>query len=282
MKSLSEADVEKFRHDEFLSPNEFLNEAERQDCLEGLARFERWLGEPVNTAKDHRWRTMPHITLPWVTNLAKDSRILDKIEDILGPDILMYTSTFFIKEANTTTVAAWHQDLTYHGLAPLDQITVWVALTDASEDAGCMEVLPFEGKPRQMAHVANVVDNSVNRAAQIITEPLDDSKSAAMALKPGQFSMHHGLSPHRSGPNRSNHRRIGLGLNYVPAHVHPKGEFRTGGMLLRGEDHLERFEPVAAPKAELDADSMAIREKVLTAYSNTYQEQEAIHIRDFG
>ncbi len=77
-----------------------------------------------------------------------------------------------------------------------------------------MEALSFKGEPRQLRHAARVVENSVNRASQKIVEPLDDSAPVAMPLAAGSYSLHHGLCPHRSGPNGADHRRIGLGLNY--------------------------------------------------------------------
>lgn len=279
MKSLSEDQIAAWRQDGFLFPFELLDKETRQECLEGLARFERWLGAPVNSTKELKWRTMPHITLPWVTKLASDPRILDPVEDLLGPDILIYTSTFFIKEPHTTTIAAWHQDSTYYGLKPAEEITVWVALSDASHAAGCMDVVSYEGAPKQMRHAAHVVENSVNRAGQVITEPLDESSLVAMELRGGQFSMHHGLCPHRSGPNTSDHRRIGIGLNYIPAHVRPAGAIRTSAMLMRGEDRGRHFDALTPPRAELDPDAIAAHAKAVNQYRETYIEQEELHAR---
>ena len=279
MASLSPAQVAAWRRDGFLYPFPLLSEAQRQDCLAGLARFEDWLGTPVNAAPDMRWRTMPHLILPWVAGLARDARLLDVVEGLIGPDILIWTSTFFIKEARSPTIAAWHQDSTYYGLSSPDEVTVWVALTDASQAAGCMDVLPVKGAPRQMRHQAQVVENSVNRAAQVIVEPLDEAPAVTMALAAGQFSMHHGLTPHRSGPNNSDHRRIGLGLNFISTGVRPVGAFRTAAMLVRGEDRFGHFEPMTPPRGELDAEALAAHARATTVYRETYKEQEALHAR---
>ena len=121
------------------------------------------------------WRSLTHACLPFYADLARNPRILDVVEDLIGPDILVWTSTFFIKEASSPTFAAWHQDSTYFGLDPYEQVTAWVALTDASQDAGCIEVLSAHGKPRQMRHVPKKLANSINRTGQTITEPLDES-----------------------------------------------------------------------------------------------------------
>jgi non-haem Fe2+, alpha-ketoglutarate-dependent halogenase len=93
-------------------------------------------------------RTMPYLILPSAAKLAHDPRILDVVEDLLWPDLLIYTSRFFIKEPCSPTIAAWHQDSTYYRLGPKEEITVWIALTEANEAAGCMEALPFQGAPR--------------------------------------------------------------------------------------------------------------------------------------
>jgi non-haem Fe2+, alpha-ketoglutarate-dependent halogenase len=276
MKALTEAQVEAWRRNGFLSPFPLLDEAERQVCLDGLARYERWLGTPVNGAAEMKWRTMPYLILPWAAQLAHDPRVLDLVEDLIGPDILVYTSTFFIKEAGSPTIAAWHQDSTYYGLAPADEVTVWVALTEASQAAGCMDALPFDGKPRQLRHQARVVEHSVNRASQKVVEPLDESRAVPMPLKPGEFSMHHGLCPHRSGPNSTDYRRIGLGLNFIPAHVRTTGTAKPAAMLVRGQ-HRGGFELVTPPRAELDEAGVAIHERAVALYRANYVEQEARH-----
>ncbi len=274
--------IARWRHDGFLSPFPLLDAAQLKECRDGLDRFEQWLGAPVNTisASDElKWRTMPYLVLPWAAKLAHDPRLLDVVEDLIGPDILIFTSTFFIKEPHSPTIAAWHQDSTYYGLEPKEEVTVWVALSEASEAAGCMEALSFRGKPRQLSHVSRVVKNSVNRASQVITEPLDEGAPVAMPLAAGSFSMHHGLCPHRSGPNTANYRRIGLGMNFIATSVRPIGAIKPAAMLVRGVDHYNHFERVGPPKVELDVQSVATHERAATLYRNCYLEEEARHAR---
>ena len=78
----------------------------------------------------------------WFDTLIRHPRILDAIEDVIGPDILVWTSTFFIKEPHSPTFAAWHQDGTYFGLEPHEQVCAWVALTDASRKPGAWNNYP--------------------------------------------------------------------------------------------------------------------------------------------
>jgi non-haem Fe2+, alpha-ketoglutarate-dependent halogenase len=277
LKALSEGHIERWRRDGFLSPFPLLDAAELQACRDGLQRFETWLGGPVNGIADLKWRTMPYLILPWAAKLAFNARILDAVEDLFGPDLLIYTGTFFIKEAHSPTIAAWHQDSTYYGLEPQEAVTVWIALSEASEAAGCMEALSFRGEPRQLTHVARVVEHSVNRASQKIVEPLDDSRPVAMPLAAGSFSMHHGLCPHRSGPNRADHRRIGLGLNYIATRVRPVGTVRPAAMLVRGVDRYGHFDRIVPPQRELDAESVAVHARAVALYRDAYLEAEARH-----
>ena len=279
MGTLPADKIAQWKHDGFLSPFPLLDKEELQACRQGVERYEAWLGSPINAHADMRWRSMPYLLLPWAARLARDPRILDKVEDLLGPDILIFTSTFFIKEPHSATIAAWHQDSTYYGLEPKDEVTVWIALTEASEAAGCMDALSFQGRPRQLSHLSRVVKDSVNRAGQVITEPLDDSVPVPMPLEPGWFSMHHGLCPHRSGPNTSNHRRIGLGLNYIPTSVKPSGSIRHAALLVRGVDRYGHFESAAWPQDELGEKEVATHERAMNLYRDAYLEEEARHAK---
>ena len=277
MATLSADKVAQWKYDGFLSPFPLLDEKELEVCRQGVERYETWLGSRINADAHMKWRSMAYLLMPWAANLARDPRILDKVEALLGPDILIFTSTFFIKEPHSPTIAAWHQDSTYYGLEPREEVTVWIALTDASEAAGCMEALSFRGKPRQLSHVSHAVEDSVNRAGQVITEPLEAGSPAPMPLAPGWFSMHHGLCPHRSGPNTSNHRRIGLGLNYIPTSVKPSGSIRHAALLVRGVDRYGHFESAAWPQDELGGKEVATHERAMSLYRDAYLEEEARH-----
>jgi non-heme Fe2+,alpha-ketoglutarate-dependent halogenase len=273
MKALTAAQVESYRHNGYLFPFPALSDSERTHCLAGLDRYERWLGAPVPQA-DIKWRTQPHALLPWYADLVRHPRILDVVEDVIGPDILIWTGTFFIKEAHSPTFAAWHQDSTYFGLEPHEQVTAWVALTDASEEAGCMEVLSAHGKPRQMHHAALRLKDSINRTGQTITEPLDESDATMMQLPAGSFSLHHTLCVHRSAPNRAAHRRVGMGINYIPAHVRPTGSTRMSAMLVRGQDKWGHFDLYDPPKVEFDTETHGT---VYERYAENYREQVKRH-----
>ncbi len=281
MTSLTTEQVDFFNYNGFLSPVELLQPKELNSCLEGLRRFEDWLGAPVNHAKDFNFRSMNHCCLPWIADLAHDPRILDPIEALIGPDIMVYTSTFFIKDPGSPAITAWHQDSTYYGLTPPEEVTVWIALTNASEEAGCLEALTFNGKPSQMRHAVHVVEHSVNRAAQSITDELA-VEGTLMPLKAGQFSMHHGLCLHRSAPNRTGERRVGLGMNFISPKLSGKLAKKPCAMLVRGEDRFGNFEHLPRPKGELDAEALSVHKYAIESYAKNYREEEARHSKEFA
>jgi len=281
MKALTQQQIDSYRYNGFLSPFPALSPEETAACLAGLQRFESFIGSPVPKADMH-WRSLTHACLPFYADLVRNPKILDVVESLIGPDILVWTSTFFIKEANSPTFAAWHQDSTYFGLAPYEQVTAWVALTDASQGAGCIEVLSAHGKPRQMRHVPKKLANSINRTGQTITEPLDDAGVLAMPLEAGQFSLHHTLCVHRSAPNHTPHRRVGLGINYIPAHVRTTGSKRMPAMLVRGTDRYGHFDLYEPPVKELGEKELATHDHVYNCYAENYREQMKRHEQEFA
>ncbi len=281
MKALTQQQVDYYRHNGFLFPIPALSPSEVATCLGGLARLESDLGGPVAEA-DVKWRSHAYAHSPWFNDLVRHPRILDAVEDVIGPNILVWTSTFFIKEPKAPTFAAWHQDGAYFGLEPREQVCAWVALTDATAEAGCMEQLSFRGMPRLYQHAALGLANSINRAGQTIMEPFDDSDPVAMALPAGSFSLHHELAVHRSAPNRAAHRRVGIGLNYIPAHVRVNGSVRLKAMLVRGVDTYGHFELIDPPAAERDAAALAVHQSVSERYRANYKQQVQRHAESFA
>ena len=281
-KTLNEAQIAKYRRDGYLFPCPALSVDELAECNAGLARFEAWLGKPVNQG-DFRWRSASYVFLPWVDALVRHPRILDAVEDLIGPNILVYTATWFIKEAHSPAFAAWHQDATYFGIVPNDRhVTAWVALSDATAEAGCMEVISSHGRPQQMRHAALRLQNSINGAGQAIAEQFDPRGGVMMELPAGSFSVHHTLCRHRSAPNRADHRRIGLGISYIPADCRLSGSVRMCTRLVRGQNTGGHFEVIPAPEGELHPAALARHELVYARYRDNYEEQVRAHERQFA
>ena len=278
---LTQAQIAQYRYDGYLFPFPALSAAEIAECNAGLVRYEAWLGRPVNQA-DRRWRSATYVILPWVDALVQHPRILDVVEDLIGSDILVYTATWFVKEAQSPAFTAWHQDATYFGLTPHEHVTAWVALSDASAEAGCMEVASSRGRPEQMRHAALNLAHSINGGGQAIVDPIDDRHTAMMQLAAGSFSLHHTLCRHRSPPNRAMHRRIGIGISYIPARCRLTGSVRMCARLVRGENTGAQFDLIPAPEGELHPAALARHEIVYERYRDNYSEQIEAHSRAFA
>jgi ectoine hydroxylase-related dioxygenase (phytanoyl-CoA dioxygenase family) len=209
-----------------------------------------------------------------VNDLLRHPAILDAVEGLIGPDILVFTCTWFIKEPESAAIAAWHQDATYFGLRPHRHVTAWVALTDATAESGCMEFLPGSHEGGQRPHLSGVVPESVNRAQQAVDGAVDDAPAVLAPLRAGEFSLHHTLTLHRSAPNRSRDRRIGLGISYIPTHVrHQSTTHKAPATLVRGVDRFGHFELEPAPAADLDPAAQAAFARSYESYRAAYAEQ---------
>ena len=266
-KVLSTEAVAQYHRDGFYFPVPVLSREEAAEYRRHLEQHEVQAGQPLQG----NWRHKTHLLFTWADALVHHPKILDAVEDVIGPDILCWTTNFFIKEASNPGFVSWHQDATYWGLDPDDVITAWVAFTDATPENGYMQFLPGSHKTDQLPHVDTFhKDNLLSRGQEIAVE-VDKSKGVGVPLKAGEMSLHHIKLVHGSEPNRTSDRRIGLAIRYIPTYVR-QTKVRDAAMLVRGIDKFHHFDYEARPQADLDegalathADSVARQVKALYA-----------------
>ncbi len=280
-KVLTEDQIENYRYDGYVFPVVAISEEETARYFGMLEDFEAGLGGLVSEVGGAA-RFKNHLRLTWVNDLVRHPAILDAVEDLIGPDILCYTSTFFVKEPKSLSVAAWHQDATYFGLRPHDHVTAWLALTESTPECGCLEFLSARSAERLRKHRNNAVEHSVNGGKQAIVEDFDTDGAVLAPLRPGTFSLHNTLCIHRSAPNRSANRRIGIGISYVPTSVRHIGTQRMPAMLVRGTDEYGHFELEPEPVSDLDEAARVVHEDAYKAYRANYNEQLAWHLEGRG
>jgi ectoine hydroxylase-related dioxygenase (phytanoyl-CoA dioxygenase family) len=266
---LSAQAVEKCRRDGFYFPVPVLSTDEAAHYRRCLEAHEARTGAPLQG----NWRHKTHLLFTWADELVHHPRILDAVESVLGPDILCWTTNFFIKEASNPGFVSWHQDSTYWGLDPDDVLTAWVAFTDATPENGYMQFLPGSHTVDQLPHVDTFhKDNLLSRGQEIAVE-VDKSKAVGVPLRAGEMSLHHIKLVHGSEPNRTNDRRIGLAIRYIPTSVR-QTKVRDAAMLVRGVDRYRHFDYEPRPKADLDAAALAahadsVARQVKALYSGT-------------
>lgn len=224
---------ETYDRDGYVSPVQVLTEAEAAAHRERLEALEATEGGLHYNAKLHTVMMSP-------LQMATSPAVLDVVEALIGPDILLYDATYIIKEPGTEAHVSWHQDLTYWGLSDDAQVSMWLALSPATEAAGCMRMIPGSHKQGVFDHETRDDPSNVLFQSQTVTG-VDEDKAVLCPLMPGEASFHHGWTLHASMPNRSADRRIGLNVQYLAPHVRQTKHDRDSAMLVRGEDRFGHF-----------------------------------------
>jgi ectoine hydroxylase-related dioxygenase (phytanoyl-CoA dioxygenase family) len=165
---------------------------------------------------------------------------------------LVYHSTLFVKEARTPAYVRWHQDSTYFYLQPHLHVTAWVALSDASVAAGCMQALPGSHRWGAFDHDDKPEPMNMIRRGQGISGRFDNAQGQFMPLTAGQMSLHHTDLVHASAGNNTDDRRLGFAISYIPAHVEPVGAVRPAALRVRGRSfgHFMEEDRLVQPLSE--------------------------------
>lgn len=243
--ALSSAALGRYRRDGFLFPLPVLSPAEALDCRRRLEAVEAAHGGRLTGELRHK----PHLLFTWLADLVRHPAILDPVEDVLGPDLLVWTTSFFVKEARDPAFVSWHQDATYWGLSEPDVITAWVAFTDATVDSGAMRMVAGS-HAEQHAHRDTFAPHNLLSRGQEIDVAVDEARGVDVLLRAGEMSLHHVLMVHGSPPNRSADRRIGFAIRYIPTRLRQlAGE--DSAMLVRGVDRFGHFVLEPPPAADL-------------------------------
>ena len=243
---LSPAEVARYEREGYLFPFEVMSAAETAEARRRIEAFERKLGGPLPKELRHK----PHLYSSTIDAIVRSPRILDRVESLLGPDILCWESVLFIKEAKDPAFISWHQDVTYWGLEPYDILTAWVALSPSTRASGCMRVLPGSHVGEIAPHKDTFAPNNMLSRGQEIQVEVDEAKVVDIELPPGSMSLHHVKIAHGSDPNTADDRRIGLAIRYIPTRVRQAVGAGDTATLVRGVDRYRHFSP--EPRAEGD------------------------------
>ena len=212
-RTLSAAQINDFNRDGFLTPLPAL------DANEAFAsrRYFTDLLESMRNMNDGRnaYAIMGyHNRCQGIWDLAMHPRILDYVEDLLGPDFVCWTTHYFCKLPGDERRVPWHQDATYWPVRPTDTVTVWLAIDDVSEDMGPMRFIPG-------SHRLGKVDWQPAKGAVALQQEIPDAERMGEPvdnlLRAGEISLHTSTLVHGSEPNMTDRRRCGLTLRYIPS-----------------------------------------------------------------
>jgi non-haem Fe2+, alpha-ketoglutarate-dependent halogenase len=257
---LTNAQLQFFRDNGYLYPLRALTPPEAVQCRAKIEAYEAASGEEVNK----RLKIKAHLAFPWICELARHPNIVSAVQSLIGPDVLLFGASAFAKNARDPRYVSWHQDSAYYGLDPHEEVTVWLALSRASSESGCLKVIPRSHLGPDLVHEETyAADNLLSRGQSL--KDIDESSAVEMPLEAGEFSIHHERTAHGSLANKSDDRRIGIAFFYMPAHVRSTLGRRTA-MHVSGADVHHHWDTDPEPKIDLDPTSVKFLESVWGSY----------------
>ena len=202
-----------------------------------------------------------HLILTWMADLISEKIILDAVEDLIGPNIMCWSSTLFIKDAENPAFVSWHQDGNYWGLSNDELTTAWLALTPSTVLNGCMKMLPGSHKWPKIDHEQTTDRDNLLSKGQVIKKEIIDSDSVNLCINSGEISLHHINVAHSSGPNDSKFKRIGIAIRYISPKVRQLNNYTDSATLVRGTDTYNNFQHEPTPKYDYETASMSFFKK---------------------
>jgi non-haem Fe2+, alpha-ketoglutarate-dependent halogenase len=211
--------------------------------------FDELLAKTLAAGGDSYSISTAHMRYGRVYDILTHPRIVTRIRDLLGEDVIAWGSHFFCKMPGDGKRVSWHQDSSYWPLTPSMAVTAWLAIDDATVENACMRYIP---QSHQLGHLTytlsendegNVLNQTVP-GAEALGEPVN------VELKAGEISIHSDLLLHGSEANQSNKRRCGLTLRYCPAIVRADLGWNAKGVIVSGTDESGHWANPPRPQAD--------------------------------
>ena len=254
---LSLDEVTRYQEEGVVAPVTVMSPAVAKELRRRLESVEKCFPQQIGPEK----RNNAHYVLACLDEIVHHEEILDAVECLIGPDIILTNTVLFIKEPNSLHHVTYHQDATYMGLEPQDSLTAWIALTESTRENGCVRMIQGSHLLDIQQHIDTFgEDNILTRGQQI--ENIDEKRALDIELEPGQMSLHHARTIHGSRPNKTGARRIGIALQ---SFAHPSTRQVHGedyALLVRGSDDYGNFSKGPRPKVEVDLANVEFRDRV--------------------
>jgi hypothetical protein len=258
---LSQQQIGQYQHEGFVTPVRVLPETEARGLRTKLEAVEADKGGKLDPPQ----RSKAHLLFKWLDDLIRDPRVLDPIEQLIGPNILCWNTLFWIKEAHSSSFVSWHQDTKYWGLSSEKVVTAWLALSPASLAAGCMRVMPRSHVGEVLPHDDRYHQDNLLTRGQEITDGVDDDAAVSMPLGVGEMSIHNYRLAHASGANITNDRRIGVSMHFMPTDTGQIVGDWDSAALVRGEDTYGNFTATPVPACDFDEEAVAFHARAAQA-----------------
>lgn len=210
-QALSPGQIDQYNHRGFIQPFDVFSEDEIRDIRVYINGLMDSMGDDgaygINCYQAR---------LSGLWDIATDARILDLVEDVIGPNILCWASAILSKAPHDPKSVPWHQDAGFWHLTPARTVTVWLAIDDVDEDNSAMQFIPAthnKGLLSMSTTDGDAVFHKQTANAPSLGDPFSNN------LMAGQVSLHADMLVHGSPANTSDRRRCGLTLRYCPSTV---------------------------------------------------------------
>ena len=255
MTYLTSNQLKQYKEEGYLAPIDVLSKDEAFAAREEIELIEKEIPNEI----DKSGRYNVHLISPKLDSIVHNSKILDVVESIIGKDILVCSTTLFIKNPNEEGFVSYHQDAKYIGLEPHNWVTAWVALTDSFEENGCIKMWPKSHLEIKDHNEKFNKGNLLTRGQTVENVPENETK--LVELKAGQMSLHHPKIVHGSGINRSNDRRIGFVIqSYIGTNV-KQTLGKNSVQLARGEDKFNYHEIIKRTDVLMSKKNISLRNR---------------------
>lgn len=247
---LREDQIAEYHQTGFLFPIDVLGPADASRCLGEYQAVAAALGgspRAVQMSQIHRYYR-------WAWDLCFHPAVLDAVESVVGPDIMLWSAQAFPKLARDPGFVTMHQDGTYWGLDGGEVVTAWVALTESTAQNGCMRLLPGSHRQSILPHTDTHEASNLLTRGQVVRAEYDEADVVDVELQPGQMSLHHVRAIHGSHANASDRPRIGVAIRYMTPDVAPERPGQVA-VLVRGRDRFGNWDLQASPPSFPSMDS---------------------------
>jgi len=267
---LSKQDLHRFYNDGFLGPYDAFSPEEMRDFEKELRVMQKSVSKTYNfvTPRDR------HFESPRLWNYFKHPAITERLAQILGPDMLVWRTQIFYKDAGFPAIQ-WHHASTFMvedyqdpALFPPDrseifQLTVWIAVDDATPENGCMRFA--RGTHGSMRPIKFGGDEGFYNAKYTLDFDINAQEVVEIPVRSGQFIFFTERCIHGSAANRSNRNRLAFNMRVIPTNVpvytnkkyyrsvYNGGKYfldKWGVCVLRGEDRYRLSRTIPAESLE--------------------------------
>ncbi len=267
---LSDAQIANYWADGYLSEIDVLTIDQAQQAKTKLIDLEasELAKDPIRWSDENHqpWQEPGSPGWHWFMGMCTHPTIIGAVSQLLGPNLLIRNADIFVKVAHSSRAIRWHTDTTASTEDAGRMLTAWLALTDSMEENGCME---WAKGSHRLPLPPEVKDKHSLALSPESYEMLENLPKISNLLHPGQMSLHHFRTLHRSGGNITRHPRIGLVIRFMAADT-PLDAAESGtGLLVSGENTPGHFE-------------LRKRIRVTWNRSETAQLVSAATLSDFG